>query len=69
MNPEEIKVELDYHYRRVLGKKVDEGQCEVKASRYLKGPGGGWFYTVQDTKTMKVHKLRAPHFVKRVLVK
>jgi len=67
--PEEIRVGLDYHYKRKVGARVDKGQCEVKAARHLKGPGGGWFFTVQDTKTLKVHKLRAPHFVRRVLVR
>ena len=69
MKPEEIKIGLDFHYRRVIAGRVDEGQCEVKAARHLKGPGGGWFFTVQDTKTLKVHKLRPLHFVRRVLVR
>jgi hypothetical protein len=69
MKPDEIKIELDYHYSRTIGAKTDKGRCEVKERRYLNGPGGGWFFTVQDTKTLKVHKLRAAHFKGRVKVR
>jgi hypothetical protein len=33
---------------------------EVK--RHVKGVGGGWFFTGQDTQTLKVYELRARHF-------
>lgn len=69
MNPDEINPPLDYHYTRTIGTKTDKGRCEVKEKRYVSGSGGGWFFTVQDTKTLKVLKLRAAHFTGRVKVK
>jgi hypothetical protein len=68
MNPDEINAPLDYHYSRTIGAKTDKGRCEVKEKRYVPGHGGGWFFTVQDTKTLKVLKLRPKHFTGRVKV-
>jgi hypothetical protein len=69
LRPDEIQIGLDFHYRRKVGARVDKGRCEVKERRFVPGAGGGWFFTVQDTKTLKVHKLRTAHFVRRVLVR
>jgi hypothetical protein len=68
MNPDDINPPLDYHYKRTIGTKTDKGRCEVKEKRHTPGPGGGWRFTVQDTKTLKVHKLRPAHFKGRVRV-
>jgi hypothetical protein len=64
MTPNAIEPPRDYHYSRTTGAKTDSGKCEVKEKRYV--AGRGWFITVQDTKTLKVLKLRPKHFVKRV---
>ena len=66
MNPDDIIIKLDYHYSRTRGDRTEKGRCEVKGKRHVKGVGGGWFFTVQDTKTLKVLKLRPAHFKRRV---
>lgn len=67
MKQEDILPSLDYHYRRVTVGTVEQGKGEVQAKIHV--PGSGWYIHLQDTRTLRIKKLRPAHVLKRVLVR
>lgn len=67
MEAEEIHEALNYHYRREKLGVVEAGRCEVQSKFHR--PKSGWHIHVQDTKTLRILKLRPVHIKKRVLVR